>query len=172
MQENEELEALLSLAREDEEADARFIRELFLAEIYFLGEVVGEEDEEDPDAQISVVEWQTVSGYHFVPAFTSLRMLEQSVSQDQPYIKVKAGDFLEAVKGNTVSINPGSALERVISVEEAEILLSIYKPKVLKMKPETKKASVAKAPVVPEEKAKAKKAPVKKKTPTKKKKAS
>lgn len=141
MQENEELEALLSLAKEDEEADARFIRELFLAEVYFLGEIVGEEDEEDPDAQISVVEWQTVSGYHFVPAFTSLRMLEQGVSQDQPYIKVKAGDFLEAVKGNIVSINPGSALERVISVEESEVLLSIYKPKVVKTKSAEKPAA-------------------------------
>ncbi len=144
MQENEELEALLSLAKEDEEADARFIRELFLADIYFLGEVVGEEDDEDPDAQISVVEWQTVSGYHFVPAFTSLRMLEQGVSQDQPYVKVRAGDFLEAVKGNIVSINPGSALERVISMEEAEILLSIYKPKVIKTTTVLKKSKTEK----------------------------
>ncbi len=157
MQENEELEALLSLAKEDEEADARFVRELFLAEIYFLGEIVGEEDDEDPDAQISVVEWQTASGYHFVPAFTSLRMLEQGVSQDQPYIKVKAGDFLEAVRGNVVSINPGSSLERVISVDESEVLLSIFKPRVsvskTKKKPEevnmsnVEKKPVAKKPV-------------------------
>jgi len=129
MRENEELEALLSLAKEDEEADARFMRELLVSEIYFLGEIVGEEDEEDPDAQISVVEWETGSGYHFVPAFTSLRMLEQGVSENQPYIKVKAADFLEAVKGNAVSINPGTALERVVSSDEAELLLSIFKQK-------------------------------------------
>jgi hypothetical protein len=176
MQENEELEALLSLAKEDEEADARFVRELFLAEIYFLGEIVGEEDDEDPDAQISVVEWQTASGYHFVPAFTSLRMLEQGVSQDQPYIKVKAGDFLEAVRGNTVSINPGSSLERVISVDESEVLLSIFKPKVsvpkTKRKPEeVNMTNVEKKPVAvkkPAAKKPAAKKPVAKKPVAKK----
>ena len=126
--ENESLEALLSLAHEDEEADARFVRELFNAEIYFLGEVVGEDDDpEAEEAQISVVDWETAGGHHFIPAFTSLRMLEQSVSEDQSYIKVKAVDFFRATEGNTVSINPGTSLERVISADEVDVLLSIFR---------------------------------------------
>ena len=126
MQENESLEALLALARDDEEADARFVRELFQSEIYFLGEVVGDEEGSE-DAQISVIDWETAGGHHFIPAFTSLRVLEQAVSEDQPYIKVRAGDFFTATQGNTVSINPATPLERVLSADEVEVLLSIFR---------------------------------------------
>ncbi|NCX93459.1 MAG: hypothetical protein EBX40_02140 [Gammaproteobacteria bacterium] len=126
MYENEELEALLSLSQEDEEADAQFVRQLFESEIYFLGEIVDDTLPND-EAQIAVVDWETNTGYHFIPAFTSMRMLEQCVAEDQPYVKVKAIDFLMVTQGNVVSLNPGTSLERVFSPEEIEILMSIFK---------------------------------------------
>lgn len=125
-----QLEKLLAETSENPKKQAAFNQLLMESEVYVLGEIggvepaaEGEEIDIDPSSDISIVHWRDPSGQDFIPFFTSLEILGESISEDENYICLNARDFFTMTVGETLFMNPDTEYGRVFNSAEIAALL-------------------------------------------------
>ena len=122
----ESLEVLLAQATKDPSLESAFLEVFLESDIYCLGEIIGEVDESDPEAEmdLDIVHWEDPETEAvMIPFFTSLDAMAEVISEDSDYLQMRAADFLAMTEGETVVLNPELESERAFSAAEVAALL-------------------------------------------------
>ena len=125
-----ELERKLQKACQDPKEEQTFRRALLNNEIYFLGEIEGQRDDEEGevelsvDSAISVTHWFDDAGHEFVPFFTSLDAMAGHVEEGEHYLRLLCRTFMELTEGEFLFLNPDTEEERWFIPEDVKLLLA------------------------------------------------
>jgi len=117
-----ELEAALQQAAEDPVARPDFFNLLLDATIY----VIGKTDAGLPAGEFRISGGDTLSlasfefddGQPFIPFFTSLDALTETVSGEAGYLSLQARKLMESTRGNSLVLNPGHEIAKEFTPEE------------------------------------------------------
>jgi len=132
--EENSLERALRVAVTDSSSIADFYRELFESEVYVIGNSVCEEDdgaqEEDgapspqPEVRVSIQSWLRSDGSPVTPFFSSLSVLQRSISRQMSYLLLPARTLFELTAGAALVLNPKSAYSKELLSHEVASLLA------------------------------------------------
>lgn len=123
-----ELERLLKLAVSEAEHRPAFFRELLESTVYILGD--GEQVQQegnitlDADTPVNIQHWEKQDGSSVVPFFSSLRLLQQAVEDEQPFIAMPARVLFEITQGAELFLNPKAEYGKEFYPEEVAQLLA------------------------------------------------
>jgi SseB protein N-terminal domain len=127
------LEESLVKATAEPESRPRFYRDLLGSDLYLLpaGELPEIRDgivQTGSQIAFQVIE---IEGRTYIPAFSSLPVLQAALVQERTYFRMAARDFLELTRGANVLLNPGSDYGKEFLAPEIESLLdgSIFEPR-------------------------------------------
>ncbi|MEZ6071344.1 MAG: enhanced serine sensitivity protein SseB C-terminal domain-containing protein [Pirellulales bacterium] len=105
-----DLERSLMSATADPSHRPQFYRDLLIADVYFVQAGEGSLDiqhgvlQEGSDIQIPSLKRD---GEDWLPVFSSLARLQQSLQKEAMYLRLNAKDFFEITRGANVVLNPG-----------------------------------------------------------------
>ncbi|AGB83588.1 SseB protein [Serratia sp. FGI94] len=122
-----ELERLLKLAVSEAAHRPAFFRELLESTVYILGD--GEQVQQegnitlDADTPVNIQHWEKQDGSSVVPFFSSLRLLQQAVEDEQPFIAMPARVLFEITQGAELFLNPKAEYGKEFYPEEVAMLL-------------------------------------------------
>ncbi|MCR0996732.1 enhanced serine sensitivity protein SseB [Serratia rubidaea] len=123
-----ELERLLKLAVSEAAHRPAFFRELLESTVYILGD--GEQVQQegnitlDADTPVDIQHWEKQDGSSVVPFFSSLRLLQQAVEDEQPFIAMPARVLFEITQGAELFLNPKAEYGKEFYPEEVAQLLA------------------------------------------------
>lgn len=123
-----ELERLLKLAVSEAAHRPAFFRELLESTVYILGD--GEQVQQegnitlDADTPVNIQHWEKQDGSSVVPFFSSLRLLQQAVEDEQPFIAMPARVLFEITQGAELFLNPKAEYGKEFYPEEVAQLLA------------------------------------------------
>lgn len=123
-----ELERLLKLAVSEAAHRPAFFRELLESTVYILGD--GEQVQQEgeivlnADTPVNIQHWEKQDGSSVVPFFSSLRLLQQAVEDEQPFIAMPARVLFEITQGAELFLNPKAEYGKEFYPEEVAMLLA------------------------------------------------
>ncbi|MEB6336224.1 enhanced serine sensitivity protein SseB [Serratia rhizosphaerae] len=123
-----ELERLLKLAVSEAAHRPAFFRELLESTVYILGD--GEQVQQqgeivlNADTPVNIQHWEKQDGSSVVPFFSSLRLLQQAVEDEQPFIAMPARVLFEITQGAELFLNPKAEYGKEFYPEEVAMLLA------------------------------------------------
>lgn len=120
------LERILMIAASDPSARLDFYKELINSDIY----VIHIKDEEDfhegvlkEGTKIKLLHVE-INNKLYIPIFTSLRRLQESIEQEVNYLSMNSIDFFNLIRGADVFLNPSSSYGKEFSEIEIESILN------------------------------------------------
>jgi hypothetical protein len=123
------LETLLHRASIDPEARPEFMTVFLQSDLYILGQSLNDaESTTAPNklaagSHLEIQNWSDRVGDTFIPIFSSLEVLQSSVTEDTKYVKLSAADLLEITRGSRLILNPASAPAKEFLPGEIDQLL-------------------------------------------------
>jgi len=133
------LEALLIQASTDSNTRADFYREFLNGEIFVLGETpsatIGAANKLDAGEKVLIRE-VNFDGRNVIPVFSSLRRLQESISENTNYLRLNGKSFIELVGfEKEIILNPGLAYGKQFLPGEIKNMLdgSVFHPQVQEM---------------------------------------
>lgn len=122
-----DLERSLMKAAGDPSHRPQFYRDLLESVIYFIQAGDRSLDIQDgvlqEGAQIQIQPWQR-NGEDWIPIFSSLTRLQQSLKTGSTYLRLNARSFLEITHGANVILNPGLEYGKEFTPSEIESMLN------------------------------------------------
>ncbi|WP_195575553.1 enhanced serine sensitivity protein SseB C-terminal domain-containing protein [Paenibacillus sp. 1001270B_150601_E10] len=120
------LENILMLAANDPSARLDFYKELVNSNIYTIQIKDGNETKEEVLKEGTTIQLLNVEINHkmYVPIFSSLRRLQESIDQEVNYCSMNAMDFFQLTRGADVFLNPSSSYGKEFNVDEIESILN------------------------------------------------
>ena len=113
-----ELEKSLMKAATDPAYRPQFYRDLLQSEIYAISadpQSAGIQNGVLPKgSQLRIQSWER-NGVHWLPIFSSLQRLQQSLQRESNYLRLNAKSFFELTRGAHVVLNPGLPYGRSLS---------------------------------------------------------
>ncbi|MDE2155635.1 MAG: SseB family protein [Xanthomonadaceae bacterium] len=132
--EENSLERALRAAVTDPSSLADFYRELLQSEVYVIGSSThaeGDCAQEEGDAipqqvevRVSIQNWLRSDGSPVTPLFTSLSVLQQSITRQMSYLLLPARTLLELTEGAALVLNPKSDYSKELLPHEVASLLA------------------------------------------------
>lgn len=124
------LEDLMVQAASNPDASEDFYDALVDATVFIPG-AVSEETDEGPELELHVWvgedEQNIGDEFSFIPVFTSAELLEEAMEGDEvPYLSFTVRDFLAAVDGVAIVINPDSEVSLTLDADELDALRDAY----------------------------------------------
>jgi len=117
-----DLEAAMQHAAEDAALRPQFYSALLDSTIYVIGDA--QTDMHRDEFRISAGDTLTLASFTFedgepyIPFFTSLEALTESVSGEVSYMSFKARELFDSTRGNSFVLNPGQPLAKEFTPEE------------------------------------------------------
>ncbi|MEE2524886.1 enhanced serine sensitivity protein SseB C-terminal domain-containing protein [Hyphobacterium sp. HN65] len=122
-----DLERALQLAATDPAARADFLEMLLESRIYVLGHAnspaSGDEITISAGDTLSLANWTHEDGQSYIPFFTSLEALQQSISGESGYLSFKARELFDTTRGSHLFLNPGQDFGKEFLPGEVDNLL-------------------------------------------------
>ncbi|WP_420432589.1 enhanced serine sensitivity protein SseB C-terminal domain-containing protein [Hyphobacterium sp.] len=122
-----DIEHALQAAASDPAAQAEFLAKLLDSRIYVIGHVPGARVNESiaiaAGDTLSIEHWTGQDGQSYVPFFTSLDALRQSVDRKIGYLSIKGRELFDSTRGRRLVLNPGSAWSWDFQPNEIGLLL-------------------------------------------------
>ncbi|HUW54755.1 MAG TPA: SseB family protein [Rhodanobacter sp.] len=132
--EENSLEHALRVAVTDPSSLADFYRELLESEVYVIGSSVVEEgdsvQDEDgavplqPEVRVSIQSWLRSDGSPVTPLFSSLSVLQRSITRQMSYLLLPARTLFELTAGAALVLNPKSDYSKELLPHEVASLLA------------------------------------------------
>lgn len=128
------LERALRVAAADPSGLADFHRELLGSEIYVIGSAVQEEGDgaqgadgaipAPPEVRVSIQSWLRSDDSPVTPFFSSLPVLQRSITRQMSYLLLPARTLFELTAGAALVLNPKSDCSRELLPHEVATLLA------------------------------------------------
>lgn len=127
-----ELETALQAAAADPGQRPRFYQVLLASDVFVLGLANPPADggQLPAGAQVSLAHWQMQDGTQVIPFFTSLEILQQTISEPQSYLALNARALFEITAGMALILNPNQPFGKHFTPTEIAALLdgSLFRP--------------------------------------------
>ena len=124
---NARLEELLELAANDVEMRSEFCDELMKSKGFILAFASDESEISDgmmeAGSRIQIQHWRSPEGQQVIPFFSSLKTLQDAVTDNSPYIEIEVLVLFEMTLGQSLYLNPKHAHGRLFLPDEVERLL-------------------------------------------------
>lgn len=121
------LEKALQDAADDPVARPDFFNLLLDAQIYVIGEADSGLPEEDfrirEGDTLSLASFEFEDGRPYIPFFTSLEALTETVVGETGYLSIRGRELLESTRGNYLVLNPGQEIAKEFTPGEVTRLL-------------------------------------------------
>lgn len=122
-----ELEHALQKAAVDPSARSSFIDILLPANVFVIGQSpIGPMNGDhvfDQGEDVMIANWEYENGQPFIPFFTSLEALQESITEEVSYISLSAKELFELTLGSFLILNPGQAYGKEFTPIEVGQLL-------------------------------------------------
>lgn len=123
----EQLEKSLEKAVKDPAYRTLFYRTLLDSTVYILAES-GVQDKGEliiaPNAELNIQHWEMQDGLSTIPFFSSLKMLQQAVEdEEQPFMALPVRDLFAMTKGAQLFLNPKCEYGKAFYPQEVAMLL-------------------------------------------------
>lgn len=123
----EQLEKSLEKAVKDPAYRTLFYRTLLDSTVYILAES-GVQDKGEfiiaPNGELNVQHWEMQDGLSTIPFFSSLKMLQQAVDdEEQPFMALPVRDLFAMTKGAQLFLNPKCEYGKAFYAQEVAMLL-------------------------------------------------
>jgi hypothetical protein len=122
---NTELEALLERSFEDETVIDSLYDLLLQSTLFVLTPVGGERHGAhflEAGTEIELVHFETDEDEDYVPVFTSLKQIQDTIDEEFGYMALPAAQVLFLTEGNNIVINPASEFGLFLSPDDIENL--------------------------------------------------
>ncbi len=123
-----DLEKLMLDAAENPDKRDAFFKELLGAELFILSEGSPEEEgewESEEGDELAIVQHELEDGSLFIPVFTSLDELQDTVPDEAMYSVLPGQALIELLKGSMIIINPANDASVQLDEDAVEYLLSL-----------------------------------------------
>ena len=122
------LEKLMQDASENPDKRDAFFKELLKAELFILSDASPEEEgewESEEGDELAIVQHELDDGSLFIPVFTSLDELQDTVPDEAAYTVLPGQALIELLKDSMIIINPANDASVQLDEEAIEYLLTL-----------------------------------------------
>lgn len=124
-----DLERALQQAASDPAARSDFLNLLLDSRIFVIGHsdspTKGDSITISAGDTLSLANWTNEDGQSYIPFFTSLEALQQSISGETGYLSFKARELFYTARGSHLFLNPGQAYGKEFLPNEIDNLLDL-----------------------------------------------